>query len=672
MTQQATLRIHDDRPELPVSKYMFGHFVEDMKDHMEGMLAFATVDMDFEEEDLHYRGVSSPWYPVTDGSQTVYRLAPAAPGHSGHSQSFKIYADEPCFAGIAQKASVEPGMIYDAKMYMRASVEIGFVDISLHSLRDGAMIDSARIPMQSHDWREYSCRLRWSGEDRVCELRVTTNTREQSWTDYLTNGMVWIDHVSLLPVDHVGFVRKSVLEMSKALQCRLMRLGGNQISAYHWKDYVGPHYNRPYVKSEAWDHWGHKYFGTDEFVRFCREVGSEPLICLNAGSGTPEEALQWIEYCNGSKETPMGAWRAANGHEEPYGIKYWEIGNELWGAPQVGHCNAEQYAERCLQFARAIREDYPDLKLMACGHRDPEWNRAVLERAGEYIDMLTIHYYHGMLYPAQLMKPGSVDEYKYVAVALEAFEGLIDRARQALLSDARYRHIQLALTEYNVVYPQVPNYKRGPDQHTIEAAVGIAGMLHSFLKNADIVFASNFSDLVNGWNGGCIRVSGCGKAPLRGLPAAIEREETVIYGTPAYYVMQMYAGMQPLSVVSSEMECGTFELPEAFAHFRVPVGPVYDTLSFPLVDAVVCKDGAGRYVAFAINRALEEIDLTIQLSGNPKLTEVRYVGGLPPKSINSPAEPENMTCLTGHANIASQTVAVKLKANSVYAIRITC
>ncbi|MCC2686228.1 MAG: alpha-L-arabinofuranosidase, partial [Paenibacillaceae bacterium] len=464
MAQLATLHIHEDRPELPVSEYMFGHFVEDMKDHMEGMLAFAIVDMDFEEEDLHYRGVSSPWYPVTDGNHTVYRLTPAAPGHSGHSQSFKISAVEACFAGVAQKASVEPGMDYDVKMFMRASVEVRFVDISFHSLQDGSMIASERVVLQSHDWREYHCRIRWSGQERVCELRVTTNTREQSWTEQLTNGMLWFDHVSLLPVDHVGFVRKSVLEMTRALQCRLMRLGGNQISAYHWKDNVGPYYERPCVKSEAWDHWGHKYFGTDEFLQFCREAGSEPLMCLNLGSGTPEEALQWIEYCNGSTDTPMGAWRAANGQVEPYRVTYWELGNELWGAPQVGHCNAEQYADRCRQFAQAIREAYPDLKLLACGHRDPEWNRAVLERAGEYIDMLTIHYYHGMHYPPQLMKPGSLDEYKYVAVSLEAFEGLINRARDTLQSDARYRHIQLALTEYNVVYPQVAGYKRLPDQ----------------------------------------------------------------------------------------------------------------------------------------------------------------------------------------------------------------
>src|SRR5690606_14413745 len=102
-----------------------------------------------------------------------------------------------------------------------------------------------------------------------------------------------------------------------------------------------------------------------------------------------------MEYCNGHPDTPMGALRAANGHPEPYGVKYWEIGNEVWGPWQVGTCTAEAFAARTVSFARAMKAEDPSIVLLACGHYDQEWNKPLLAQTGELIDYLTLHIYHG-------------------------------------------------------------------------------------------------------------------------------------------------------------------------------------------------------------------------------------------------------------------------------------
>ncbi|MGV2788263.1 alpha-L-arabinofuranosidase, partial [Clostridium perfringens] len=132
---------------------------------------------------------------------------------------------------------------------------------------------------------------------RACsdaEIRVYVPAEHPRWIDHVSTGMLWIDHVSLLPIDSIAMVKREVVEMTRELNAGMMRLAGNYISAYHWEHGIGPVLERPVMYNEAWGGWTSKYFGTDEFIRFCRELQVEPLICVNDGSGTPEEAAQWV------------------------------------------------------------------------------------------------------------------------------------------------------------------------------------------------------------------------------------------------------------------------------------------------------------------------------------------------------------------------------------------
>ena len=128
--------------------------------------------------------------------------------------------------------------------------------------------------------------------------------------------------------------------------------GGNFVSSYRWQDGIGPKDQRRKKPELAWAGVEPNTFGTDEFMSWCGSVGAEPYLCLNMGTGSLEDALAWLEYCNGDKDTHYANLRRKNGHEKPYGVKYWALGNEMWGPWQVEQLTKEAYATKAIQWAK--------------------------------------------------------------------------------------------------------------------------------------------------------------------------------------------------------------------------------------------------------------------------------------------------------------------------------
>ncbi len=668
---RAKLVVHADQA-LPgeISPYLFGHFVEDIRDHMDAMLAFPLKTMDFEKGAERSPGVSGEWYPITNGKNTTFALEPAAPRHSGHSQKIKILSDDRCYAGIAQRIAAQ-AVRYEAKLFARATLDLGEARLAIVDRASERTLGEASIRLDSHDWKEYRCDIIVSEACNDAEFRLTISSEARSWKDSISTGTLWADHVSLLPETRVGLVKRDVFDMTKRLNAGMMRLGGNYISAYHWRQGVGPPYERPNVMNEAWDHPADKYFGTNEFLDFCERLGVEPLICVNDGSGTPEEAAEWVRYCNADAATdPLGALRASHGRTEPYRVKYWEIGNEVWGPWQVGHCDAETYAHRLADFAKAMKTADPELVLLGCGHVDDAWNRTVLAVAGERIDYLTLHIYqhystYGFGGREAAERASAEEKYRAIVSYPEVTRAAVGLASAAIRESDRARHVKVAITEYNTMY--YPNTIRQglPNEHTLEAAVANAANLNEMIRSCHIVEIGSFSDLVNGWLGGCIRVGDNYADQKRGRVPGWSGKGPLVYGTPTYYALELYANAGVRRVVRHELDCGAFDAPK---HSNgVP------TTGLPVLDVVCCASAAGsRLTAFVVNRGLEDVEATIDIAGASVVgaATVAALTGAAIDVVNDVFEPEAVVPVRTELRWEQAAASLTFKAHSIYAIKL--
>jgi alpha-N-arabinofuranosidase len=637
MKQASEARIAVGRrlAEHKISPYLFGNFIEDIDDHMPAMLAYPLRNMDFEEEDGDADGVSGCWYPLGFGKHARFALEPAARGHGGHCQKIRLFNKDRCAAGIGQRLAVREDAVYRLRIIARATREIARLRVQLADRRSGELLGCAELDVRSHRWEEL-CGELWAS--RACadaELQVWAVPQPApEWEDSVSTGLVWFDHISLLPDEQTGLLKRDVFDMTRDLNCGIMRLGGNYISLYHWEDFVGPAELRPNYVNEAWEQAGHvhKYFGTDEFLALCRELGVEPQICVNMGTGTAEEAARWVEYCNGDAGTAMGALRAANGRPEPYGVKYWELGNEMYGPWQAGVCAPEQYAARFLQFADAMKAVDASIVLLGCGTaRDslaPGWNRKVLELAGPAMDGLTLHIYQGQNFFAIDAGTPGPERFQAMVAFPEVARSLFAEIEEIVQSRDELKHVKIAVTEWNTMYFPNPDL---PNAHTLEAAVANACLLNEMMRQSGRVEIANFSDLVNGWVGGCIRVGDSYERLKRpGWSGAGE----VVFGTATYHMLKMYAGRKPHRVVEAKVECGTF----AACGCKLPLQ--LDEL--PKLDVVCClSEGADTLLLFIVNRSLDRIPVTCDLSPWQPAGEavVRELAGPDYEAYNTVFEP---------------------------------
>ncbi|MBT5875712.1 MAG: alpha-N-arabinofuranosidase, partial [Candidatus Latescibacteria bacterium] len=202
--------------------------------------------------------------------------------------------------------------------------------------------------------------------------------------------------------DEDGF-RTDVMDAMRRQRMTAMRYpGGNFASGYHWQDGVGPRQKRPTVRELAWQSIEPNTFGTDEFVKLCGKMDWTPMLTVNLGTGSPEEARNWVEYCNCPPGTKYADMRAANGNQDPFGIDLWCLGNEMDGHWQLGHVPADQYAIRAQQAAKMMKDVDRTIEMVACGSCSVDmfetymtWDRQVLEYLGDYADYISLHRYVG-------------------------------------------------------------------------------------------------------------------------------------------------------------------------------------------------------------------------------------------------------------------------------------
>ncbi|HVO72331.1 MAG TPA: alpha-L-arabinofuranosidase C-terminal domain-containing protein [Aggregatilineaceae bacterium] len=307
--------------------------------------------------------------------------------------------------------------------------------------------------------------------------------------------------------DEDGF-RRDVLEVLRRLQMTGMRYpGGNFVSGYHWLDGVGPREQRPTVRDLAWQSIEPNQVGTDEFVTLCRKMGWLPMLTVNLGTGTPEEARNWVEYCNSPAGTKYASMRAANGSEEPHNVKLWFLGNEMDGSWQLGHVPADQYAVRAQQAAKMMKDTDNSIELVVCGSCSVdlptylEWDREVLEYVGSYADYISLHRYVGN-------PDGDTPDFLAVSSAVDRQIEEMDSVCRFIQSKTRsQKRAYLSFDEWNVWYRTTTSQDQNSrsrfaphlleEEYNLEDALVIAGLLNSFIRHADILKIANLAQIVN-------------------------------------------------------------------------------------------------------------------------------------------------------------------------------
>jgi alpha-N-arabinofuranosidase len=311
--------------------------------------------------------------------------------------------------------------------------------------------------------------------------------------------------------DSRGF-RKDVLDLIRQMQVPIVRYpGGNFVSGYNWLDGVGPVQNRPRELDKAWDSIETNQVGTNEFLAWCKAVGTEPLMGLNLGTGTPEEAAALVEYCNVPQGTKWSDLRRQHGIADPWNVKHWCLGNEMDGPWQIGHMKAVEYGMKAADAARQMRYVDHDLKLIACGSSGPfmptylEWDREVLEQCCEYVDGLSLHRYFRNDNEAHSETGG--DSHKFVAMNLSMDKQIGETLAVCDYVQGRMRSpkkLWLSFDEWNVWYRATDGDGKRQfaphlleEQYNLEDALVVGGLLNTLVRNSNRVKIACLAQLVN-------------------------------------------------------------------------------------------------------------------------------------------------------------------------------
>ena len=311
--------------------------------------------------------------------------------------------------------------------------------------------------------------------------------------------------------DASGF-RTDVIGQIKELNVPIMRYpGGNFVSGYNWLDGVGPKDQRPTVLERAWNSLETNQFGTNEFIDWCRLVNTEPLLGFNLGTGTPEMAVAYVEYCNLDKGTRWSDLRRSHGYEQPHGVRYWCLGNEMDGLWQMGHMTAREYGRKARDSARQIRVIDRDLQLIACGSSNTimptylVWDREVLEECYDQVDGISLHNYYGNT--PELTGGSSA---RYLAMNLDMERQILEIAAvcdyvQGLRKSPK--RLWLSFDEWNVWYrARTSAHMDGnrafaprllEEVYNLEDALLVGGFLNSLLRQSERVRVGCLAQIVN-------------------------------------------------------------------------------------------------------------------------------------------------------------------------------
>jgi len=558
------------------SATVFRHFDQGMWAEMLKSRKFAEPD----RQDGDY-GVVRDWFSIGRGEKT-YFMHDNTVYYSG-VQSQRIVSDE----AANQQAGIGQGGLclkrtkgYQVRLNLKQKGITAPVTVALEG--QNGIYARKQISLTDADWQRFGFTLRPSQTDRDGRFTIT----------FSGSGTLWVGTASLMPDDNVSGYRKDVIEALKAIKPPNIRWpGGCNVDCYRWEEGIGDRDRRPARFDEAFakvDEWISNDVGTDEFMELCRLTGAKPFVIVNAGDGTAAEAANWLEYCNGGIDTKYGKLRAENGHPQPYNVRLWGIGNELFGNWEPGHIDEETYAGRCVEFGKAMRAVDKDIKFVACGGRYwkyPRWNQALFRIAPEYLDYLSLHSYakkyRNTLKKEDLRDPVFAEEVYYYLVSSPygVEEQIIETDKEIRAALPGRPEVTISFDEWNAFYYRAPYEEI---EFALRDGLYTAGMLHAFRRQHKAVGIANIWGPVNA--NPMIRVNQCG-----------------LFFNPQYLIFKMYAEFSGPRLLATNVKCDTYPAPEYERGRPQAIGQI------PYIDvsATMSRDEQILYLA-VINRHIDK------------------------------------------------------------------
>ena len=427
--------------------------------------------------------------------------------------------------------------------------------------------------------------------------------------------------------DARGF-RTDVTDEIRKMRVPIIRYpGGNFVSGYNWLDGVGPKPRRPRTLDKAWNSIESNQFGTNEFMTWCKAAGTQPLMGLNFGTGSAEDAAALVEYCNVEKGTKWSDLRREHGIAEPYRVQHWCLGNEMDGPWQIGHMTASEYGMKAADAGRQMRYVDPTVKLIACGSSNPlmpsylEWDREVLEQCYDYVDALSLHCYYG-----NTQEMTGSDSSKYLALNLSMDKQISEAAAVCDMVQGHKRspkRLWLSFDEWNVWYrarngdAMDGHEKEAPhlleEVYNLEDALLVGGFVNTLMRNANRVKVACLAQLVNVI------------APIMTNESGIYRQ-TIYF--PYLWALQ-YAKGQALDLLVQSPEYGASGMGE------VPYLDIAGTID--------PQDGT--IALFILNRDLtnaHSVEINFQENAPSQLVNSWVLTGTNLKAFNSFETPQNV------------------------------
>jgi alpha-N-arabinofuranosidase len=470
---QPKMVIDTEKTGKPISKYIYGQFIEHL-----GRCIYQGIWAEMLEDRKFFWAVGegeSPWETV--GPAGLVHMDKFKPFAGAHTPLVSIPGKGS--VGIVQRGlALIEGKDYVGRVVLAGDPGAAPVSVSLiwgdgPNARQGVFVRDL-----SPVFKTFPFAFKAGASTENARLEIVSSSR----------GSFKVGTASIMPADNVEGFRPEVLTLLKELDSPVYRWpGGNFVSGYDWRDGIGDRDKRPPRKNPAWTGVEHNDVGVHEYLDLIRLIGSEAYITVNSGLGDVVMALDELEYVNGAPDSKMGKVRAANGRGEPWGVKFWAIGNEMYGDWQLGHIPLSDYVKKHTQYAVAMKAMDPSVQVVAVGAVG-RWSETMLAEASNHMDLISEHFYVGH-------KAGLLAHVNQMPTEIRRIAEA-HRKYRATIPTLKSKEVPVALDEWNYWYgPHL--YGELGTQYFLEDALGVAAGLNEYARQSDVYFMANYAQTVN-------------------------------------------------------------------------------------------------------------------------------------------------------------------------------